>query len=735
MQEDSSRKTNFLSNNLRRIDLHMKSNSTFCTLALALISVSPVLADNWPQAGGPNRNWKFEKGVAPSSWSVAENRNIAWKTTLPNGGQGGIVVWKDRVFLTTFPEYQEGARKFSATILGHCLDAKTGKILWSVPLTGENESPMMYAYSDSTSWTPVTDGEHVWFFNCSGEMGCFDFGGHQVWRRKFRAPGEPFNKQHEPILYKDTIISLEPLATDEPKYRADRDKWHYLRGIDKNTGKTVWISEDATTYYCTSVFGGKKDGTPAILHGRGGPHDVPERPIGLSLTSLKPGEEGKTLWRYSVQPEPKAPVDGVTFQALYTMHWDQKFATCFKNAPTESLIVLDSETGKQLKTLSLVDKADFRQWDPAQKKIVAHSNISIRDMKDFGSEVQLKKGEVLHVFPPGMHLRGPVERQRGAAGGPSQHRRDQGRDGRHVAGELDARQHRRRECRRKRRGCQRAVRPDQRGRPQRAGLYGARRGGFDFSDVERGTGGHGRPVRCRRRQRLRRGAGLAGSADRAAQGPVPRRLARTGQIRSGPSGPVHRGDAPADGADLRARTTDDRRGYGGGGRRRMSTTKEKAASAAKAPITKAKVIAENRRAKFDYFLEDNVEAGIMLLGTEIKALRMGRANIAESYAAVEGREIVLINADIPPYAQANRFNHEPRRPRKLLLHRKQIDRLIGAVQKDGQTIIPIRLYLNEDGKAKLEIALAKGKKLHDKREASADRDWARDKARLMRDKG
>ena len=155
----------------------------------------------------------------------------------------------------------------------------------------------------------------------------------------------------------------------------------------------------------------------------------------------------------------------------------------------------------------------------------------------------------------------------------------------------------------------------------------------------------------------------------------------------------------------------------------------------KAPITKAKVIAENRRARFDYFIEDNIEAGIMLLGTEIKALRMGRANIAESYAAVEGRKIVLINADIPPYAQANRFNHEPHRPRKLLLHRKQIDRLIGAVQRDGQTIIPLKLYLNDDGKAKLEIALAKGKKLHDKREATAQRDWQRDKARLMKDRG
>lgn len=153
------------------------------------------------------------------------------------------------------------------------------------------------------------------------------------------------------------------------------------------------------------------------------------------------------------------------------------------------------------------------------------------------------------------------------------------------------------------------------------------------------------------------------------------------------------------------------------------------------PQPKSKVIAENRRARFDYFLEDNIEAGIQLLGTEIKALRDGRANIAESYAAAEGREIVLINADIPPYKQANRFNHEPRRPRKLLLHRKQIDKLMGAVQRDGQTIIPLRLYLNEAGKAKLEIALAKGKKLHDKREASAERDWQRDKARLMRDKG
>ena len=148
-----------------------------------------------------------------------------------------------------------------------------------------------------------------------------------------------------------------------------------------------------------------------------------------------------------------------------------------------------------------------------------------------------------------------------------------------------------------------------------------------------------------------------------------------------------------------------------------------------------KPIAENRRARFDYFLEDSVEAGLVLTGTEVKSLRVGRANIAESYAAVEGREIVLINADIPPYGHANRFNHEPRRPRKLLMHRKQIDKMIAAVQRDGRTIMPVKLYFNEKGTAKLEVALAKGKKLHDKRETEQARDWKREQGRLMRDKG
>jgi SsrA-binding protein len=149
----------------------------------------------------------------------------------------------------------------------------------------------------------------------------------------------------------------------------------------------------------------------------------------------------------------------------------------------------------------------------------------------------------------------------------------------------------------------------------------------------------------------------------------------------------------------------------------------------------SKLIAENRRARFDYFLDERIEAGLALTGTEVKALRDGRANIAESYVAVEGRQLALINANIPLYGPANRFNHEPRRQRRLLMHRREMDRLIGAAQREGRTLVPTRLYFNDRGLVKLEVALARGKRAHDKRAAESDRDWKREQGRLMRDKG
>src|SRR3954447_26505439 len=148
-----------------------------------------------------------------------------------------------------------------------------------------------------------------------------------------------------------------------------------------------------------------------------------------------------------------------------------------------------------------------------------------------------------------------------------------------------------------------------------------------------------------------------------------------------------------------------------------------------------KVIADNRRARFDYEIIDSYEAGIELQGSEVKSLREGKANLGESYAAVTDGELFLVNAYIPEYREANRFNHETRRPRKLLLHKREIDKLSGGVLREGLTIVALKLYFNERGRAKVDLALAKGRKLHDKREAIKERSWDRERARLMREKG
>ena len=148
-----------------------------------------------------------------------------------------------------------------------------------------------------------------------------------------------------------------------------------------------------------------------------------------------------------------------------------------------------------------------------------------------------------------------------------------------------------------------------------------------------------------------------------------------------------------------------------------------------------KVVAENRRARHDYFIEDDVEAGIMLAGSEVKSLRTGKANIAESYASVEGGELWLINGYIPAYAQAKTFGHEERRRRKLLVSKRELAKLWQGTAREGMTLVPLRIYFNERGRAKLLLGVAKGKKLADKRATEAKRDWQRQKARLMRDRG
>jgi SsrA-binding protein len=152
---------------------------------------------------------------------------------------------------------------------------------------------------------------------------------------------------------------------------------------------------------------------------------------------------------------------------------------------------------------------------------------------------------------------------------------------------------------------------------------------------------------------------------------------------------------------------------------------------AKKPDLDRTVVAQNRKARFDYFIEETFEAGLQLTGTEVKSLRGGRSTIAESYVTETGGEAWLVNANIPLYASGNRYNHEPKRPRKLLLHKAQISKLIGAIQREGRTVVPLQVYFNERGRAKVEIALAKGKQAHDKRQTIKDRDWQRQRSRLL----
>ena len=357
----------------------MKSFRTTRWLLIAtLCYLFPTFAhaDNWNQPAGPNGNWSARGKNPPLEWSVSTGKNILWRAALPEEGQSGIAVWGDRLFLTTMkPLPNANAPKQGHDVVGYCLDGKTGKILWTVDLPGTEEVDYAYGFSDSTTPSPVTDGKHVWFFNSSGSVGCWDYRGKQVWLRRWKPTADrPFNKQFEPILFADTLITMEPREVGDPL--REKDPWNYLKGLDKRTGKVIWISEDSLTHYNTPLFGHTADGTPAILQGRGGYHDVPETPIGLTLTNLAEGQEGRSLWRFEGSGK-----------ALYTMHWDKKYAYWFpQDTPTHQ--VVDTLTGKLVKTQSLVEKVDYRNYDTKTGTYHLESGINLT-----------KQSPSIRVFP------------------------------------------------------------------------------------------------------------------------------------------------------------------------------------------------------------------------------------------------------------------------------------------------------------------------------------------------
>ncbi|HVT10056.1 MAG TPA: hypothetical protein VHO67_21495, partial [Polyangia bacterium] len=358
--------------------------------------------DAWPEAGGPDGTFRVAVDGAPTTWSVATNTNILWKTDLDNEGQGGIAVAGNLLFLTTFLPFS-GA-KTSLSIEGYAIDRTTGAIKWRTKtLTGNGlSSGMAYQYSDATSWTPVTDGRYVWFFNSTGHMGCWDVNGKPdasgilapIWEGDFAGqdPAFPYNRQHEPFMSGNDVVILSPLGKGAGDPASPHAGWNYLHGVDKMTGKTTWVAQDASTFYNTAEIGKLADGTPAVVHGRGGPHGVPEQPVGLSLTSLAPGSEGKSLWQFKSGGAPTCTggsattpqtCSGGSGTALYNMSWDQKYAYWFTEPPNEILTVLDVNTGKPVHGWSLAKPVDVRRWDGTMKKYVTLSNVNLNTLSDW----------------------------------------------------------------------------------------------------------------------------------------------------------------------------------------------------------------------------------------------------------------------------------------------------------------------------------------------------------------
>lgn len=315
-----------------------------CACALA----APVCGQNWPQASGPNLNWKVEGPEPPLTWSVVGRQNILWRTTLPEGGQSAVTIWGDHAFVTTHRPMEESSDRLEPNMVGYCLDANTGRIVWTVDLPGTAPVQTAGIFSDATVFAPITDGERVWFFNRCGSMGCFDFEGNPLWLREFKPRTRHTNRECEPILVGDKILTVE-VRDKEAAQKLERHKpvpegieprevWTYLHAIDKKTGKVVWIEEAGTCVHNTPMAGRLPDGRWAILHGRGGGHDPLEKPYGVSLTLL---DSGKTLWSREVMGD-----------SSYNSHWNAKNVFWFQGP---NHLVLDTMTGEILKTQNVTE--------------------------------------------------------------------------------------------------------------------------------------------------------------------------------------------------------------------------------------------------------------------------------------------------------------------------------------------------------------------------------------------
>ncbi len=397
-------------------------------LSLALFGESAASAEdagarNWHQAAGPNGNWQTE-GDPPTEWSVKRGENIRWRTPLPEAGMSNVTIWGDRVFVTTHVPIQALEEKDGVTdILGFCLDADSGEILWQVALPGTAFISLAGGFTDGTVFAPIADGEHVWFFNRCGSMGCYDFSGKPVWLREWTPRFKHNNRQAEPYLVGDAILYVEVAnkqagalmrkwdapgvqsknGTAVPEGIDEKEVWTYIHAIDKRTGEILWRESVGTSIHTTPVVSHMSDGRLAVAHARGGPHGPIEKPYGPSLTSLAPGEEGKTLWS----------TDIAGYDPSFACHWNERYVFGFSQG---SHLVLDASSGKILREQPLYDSATLWKYLPEKGDWQQQSNVAVTAGKGHPNtnQANLAIGDWHWFLSHNVHYLGRVNVETGA---------------------------------------------------------------------------------------------------------------------------------------------------------------------------------------------------------------------------------------------------------------------------------------------------------------------------------
>ena len=353
-------------------------------LASITIASSVCAGDNWPQAAGPHGNWQVE-GEPPTRWSVTRNEGVRWRTSLPEAGMSGVTIWGDRVFVTTHvPIKTLEEKEWVKDIVGFCLDADTGEILWQVELPGSAFISLAGGFSDGTVFAPISDGQHVWFFNRCGSIACYDFSGKKVWLREWTPRFKHNNRQAEPFLVGDALLYVEVAnkkagakmqkwaapgrkikgGIKVPEGTDPKEVWTYIHGIDKRTGQLLWREEVGTVVHNTPVVGRTLEGKLAISHARGGPHNPLEKPAGQSLTSLAPGEEGKTLWSTELPG----------YDPSFACHWNGKYVFGFQRL---NHLVFDAATGKVLREQPVDENATLWKYDSSRGDWVQENDVAL----------------------------------------------------------------------------------------------------------------------------------------------------------------------------------------------------------------------------------------------------------------------------------------------------------------------------------------------------------------------